>query len=91
MDRRCGSMCSWKFSAASASSAQLALGAVVVTSAGSMRDSGTARERHSDTDTTNASRRLLFLPIFVKHLGNHSNNLLINSRFEMLNFLKYVN
>jgi len=29
-----------------------------------LRDSGTARERLGDTDTTNGSRRLLFLPIF---------------------------
>jgi len=29
-----------------------------------LRDSGTARERLRDTDTTNGSRRLLFLPSF---------------------------
>ena len=58
MGRRCGSICSWKFSAASASSAQLGLGAAAVTSAGSI-DGCEIPARHvrdSETQTRQTAR-----------------------------------
>jgi len=58
MGRRCGSICSWKFSAASASSAQLGLGAAAVTSAGSI-DGCEILARHvrgSETQTRQTAR-----------------------------------
>ena len=69
MGRRCGSICSWKFSAASASSAQLGLGAAAVTSAGSI-DGCEILARHVH------DKRLEAPIVFTNFLGNYSNNLL---------------